>query len=80
MRAQVGEEGMSVADLAFKLAVATGDVVKTLFMQGIMVQVNQVRAHAGTWPAPAHRPGGLPSCPGAPSCLQLVGPKDKGIT
>ena len=35
---------MSVAEVAFKLAVSSGEVVKTLFMQGIMVQVNQVRS------------------------------------
>ena len=35
---------MSVGEVAFKLAVSSGEVVKTLFMQGIMVQVNQVRA------------------------------------
>jgi translation initiation factor IF-2 len=41
---EVGDEGMMVQELANRLAVSTGEVVKTLFMQGIMVQVNQVCA------------------------------------
>jgi translation initiation factor IF-2 len=40
---ELGDEGMSVAEVALRLAVSTAEVVKTLFMQGIMVQVNQVR-------------------------------------
>ncbi|EIE18948.1 initiation factor 2 [Coccomyxa subellipsoidea C-169] len=39
---ELGDEGMSVAEVALRLAVSTAEVVKTLFMQGIMVQVNQV--------------------------------------
>ena len=47
---EIGNEGMSVAELSLRLALPTGDIVKTLFMKGIMVQVNQVRKHkkAGT--------------------------------
>ena len=40
---EIGNEGMSVTELSQRLALPTGDVVKTLFMKGIMVQVNQVR-------------------------------------
>ena len=43
---ELGDEGMSVAEVALRLAVSTAEVVKTLFMQGIMVQVNQVRTSA----------------------------------
>jgi hypothetical protein len=39
---EIGNEGMSVTELSQKLALPTGEVVKTLFMKGIMVQVNQV--------------------------------------
>lgn len=39
---EIGSEGLSVTELSQKLALPTGEVVKTLFMQGIMVQVNQV--------------------------------------
>lgn len=39
---EVGDEGMSVTDVSRLLAVSAAEVVKTLFMQGIMVQVNQV--------------------------------------
>ena len=41
---------MSVTELSQRLALSTGDVVKTLFMKGIMVQVNQVRpaVHKGS--------------------------------
>ncbi|CAM6092922.1 unnamed protein product [Calypogeia fissa] len=38
---EVGKEGMSVADLAAKLAVNDGEVVKTLFLKGIATMVNQ---------------------------------------
>jgi hypothetical protein len=41
---EVGEEGMPVQDLAARLALPPGEVVKALFMKGIMVQVNQVGA------------------------------------
>jgi hypothetical protein len=40
---EVGDEGMPVADLARLLAVNSGEVVKTLFMKGIMVQVRSLR-------------------------------------
>ena len=39
---EVGSEGMLVQDLANKLACNSGDVLKALFMKGIMAQVNQV--------------------------------------
>lgn len=39
---EVGLEGMSVQDLADKLAVAPTEILKELFMKGIMAQVNQV--------------------------------------
>lgn len=39
---EIGNEGMSVTELSQKLALPPGEVVKTLFMKGIMVQVNQV--------------------------------------
>ncbi|KAJ7532880.1 hypothetical protein O6H91_13G023800 [Diphasiastrum complanatum] len=39
---EVGKQGMSVQDLAHKLAVNDGDVVKTLFMKGIVTTVNQI--------------------------------------
>ena len=40
---EIGNEGMSVTELSQRLALPTGDIVKSLFMKGIMVQVNQVR-------------------------------------
>ena len=36
----MGPEGLSVADLADMLAVAPAEIVKFLFMRGIMVQMN----------------------------------------
>ena len=39
---EVGPEGMSVTDLAEYLAINKAEVVKTLFLKGVMVQVNQV--------------------------------------
>ncbi|CAL5226196.1 g9032 [Coccomyxa viridis] len=39
---EIGVEGMSVTELSQRLALPTGDIVKSLFMKGIMVQVNQV--------------------------------------
>ena len=39
----MGSEGMNVQALADKLACNSGDVLKALFMKGIMAQVNQVR-------------------------------------
>ena len=38
---EVGNQGMSVPDLAQKLAVNDADIVKTLFMKGISTTVNQ---------------------------------------
>lgn len=38
---EVGKQGMSVPDLAAKLAVNVADIVKTLFMKGIVSTVNQ---------------------------------------
>ncbi len=51
---QVGDEGMPVEELANRLAVPPGEVVKILFMKGIMVQVNQVRGPAACGTAPPH--------------------------
>lgn len=42
---EVGSEGMLVQDLAEKLACNSGDVLKALFLKGIMAQVNQVSHH-----------------------------------
>jgi len=39
---EVGPDGMAVADLAAKLAIPPTAVVKSLFLKGVMVQVNQV--------------------------------------
>ncbi|GBG84872.1 hypothetical protein CBR_g39246 [Chara braunii] len=39
---EVGKEGMAVADLAHHLAVNDSEVVKTLFLKGVMSMVNQV--------------------------------------
>lgn len=39
---EVGPEGMPVQEVAQRLAVSPGEVVKRLFMKGIMAQVNQV--------------------------------------
>ncbi len=41
---EVGEAGMAIGDLAARLAVTPGEVVKTLFRKGLMVAVNQVPA------------------------------------
>ena len=38
----MGSEGMPIDELAEKLAVNQGEIIKTLFMKGIMVSVNQV--------------------------------------
>ena len=40
---EVGEEGMAVGELAQTLAVNASEVVKILFMKGLMVTVNQAR-------------------------------------
>jgi hypothetical protein len=39
---EVGAEGMSINELAERLAVNEGDIITALFMRGIMVSVNQV--------------------------------------
>ena len=39
---EVGAEGLAVGQLAEKLAINPGDVLKTLFLAGIMANVNQV--------------------------------------
>lgn len=41
---EVGSDGMSVQELATRLAINSGDVMKALFLKGIMVQVNQVKS------------------------------------
>ena len=40
---EVGEEGMAVGELAQTLAINASEVVKILFMKGLMVTVNQAR-------------------------------------
>ncbi len=40
---EVSDEGMPVEELANMLAVNPAEIVKALFMKGLMVQVNQVR-------------------------------------
>ena len=37
---EVGDEGMGLTDLAKRLAVPSGELLKTLFMKGIMSTVN----------------------------------------
>lgn len=39
---EVSSEGMAVTELASRLAINSAEIVKTLFLKGIMVQVNQV--------------------------------------
>lgn len=46
---EVGPEGMSVGDLAFRLAVNPAEVVKVLFMKGVMVQVGAWLSWNLTW-------------------------------
>lgn len=41
--AQVGDEGMSLEALADAIQVDPSDIVRTLFMKGIMLSLNQVR-------------------------------------
>lgn len=53
---EVGAEGMSVADLSAMLAVTPTEVVKLLFMRGVMVQVNST-LDAGTVKAVAQEFG-----------------------
>jgi len=38
---EVGEEGMAMDELAERLAVSPTEIVKTLFMKGVMAQINQ---------------------------------------
>lgn len=52
---EVGEEGMPVMELATTLAVAPSEIVKILFMKGIMVQVNQVGLSSVSQHAPLFR-------------------------
>jgi hypothetical protein len=40
---QVGDEGMSLEALADAIQVDPSDIVRTLFMKGIMLSLNQVR-------------------------------------
>jgi hypothetical protein len=40
---QVGEEGMSLEALAEAIQVDPSDIMRTLFMKGIMLSMNQVR-------------------------------------
>lgn len=47
---EVGPEGMPVQEVAQRLAVSPGEVVKRLFMKGIMAQVNQVLVPLGSFP------------------------------
>jgi translation initiation factor IF-2 len=42
---EVGEEGMSLEQLADLLQVDPSDIVRSLFMKGIMLSMNQVRTH-----------------------------------
>lgn len=42
---EVSEQGMAVEELARLLAIGASEVVKVLFMKGIMVQVNQASEH-----------------------------------
>ncbi len=43
---EVGEVGMAVNELAQTLAINASEVVKILFMKGLMVTVNQVHTNA----------------------------------
>jgi len=43
---EVGDEGMPVFELAETLALGAAEVVKILFMKGLMVQVNQVQRYS----------------------------------
>jgi hypothetical protein len=45
---QVGEEGMSLEALAEAIQVDPSDIMRTLFMKGIMLSMNQVRAHCSS--------------------------------
>lgn len=44
---QVGDEGMSLEDLAYQVQVEPSDLVRTLFMKGIMLSMNQVWTPGG---------------------------------
>ena len=43
---EVGNEGLSVADVAANLALSPEQVIADLFMVGIMANVNQVRCNS----------------------------------
>ena len=65
---EVGDEGMAVAELAETLAINPAEVVKILFMKGIMVQMNQACPPLIQTPAP------LPShslCAGTTAAARL---------
>lgn len=47
-RAQVGDEGMSLEQLGEIIQVDASDIVRSLFMKGIMLSMNQVRAVAAS--------------------------------
>lgn len=42
---EVGEEGMSLEALADAIQVDPSDIMRTLFMKGIMLSMNQVRCY-----------------------------------
>ena len=42
LRRQVGDEGMSLLELADKVQVEPSELVRTLFMKGITLSMNQV--------------------------------------
>ena len=45
---EVGNEGLSVADVAANLALSPEQVIADLFMVGIMANVNQVRCNSSS--------------------------------
>ena len=51
---EVGEEGMSLEELADLIQVDASDIVRTLFMKGVMLSMNQVSmgmcGSDGVWP------------------------------
>jgi len=58
----VGSEGMSINELSERLAINQGEILKTLFMKGIMVSVNQVRDPPPPLPPPPPRQVYYPTC------------------
>lgn len=44
---EVGDEGMSLEDLADVIQVDSSDIVRTLFMKGLMLSMNQVGFKGG---------------------------------